>query len=142
MMKRLDDSKRVWMLSALLLLMVFLAGSLTGAATLDGSKNPGTAQRISVRALQGLGALDLSPGQRASVDQIVTRHQPAVDSIIQATMNDLSSLIDSVHIEVRALLSPDQIAALDSMVAAGPRTRAVRQTLGPDGEVIDVDTIR
>jgi len=142
MMKRPDDSSRVWVLSTILLLAVFLAGSLTGAATFDGSQSLGAAQRISVGSPPGLSALDLSPGQRASLDEIVARHQPTADSIIQAAMADLTSLMDSMNVEVRAVLSPDQITVFDSIRAEAPRMRAVRRTLGPDGEVIDADTIR
>ena len=141
-MTKRADMKRVWTLSTMLLLVVFFAGTLTGAATLDASPRFARAERISVGSSEGLGALDLSPGQRASFDAIMARHQPKADSIIQAAMNDLLILMDSMDVEVRAVLSPDQIAAFDSLRAAGPRVRAVRRTLGPDGNVIDADTIR
>lgn len=142
MIQRPDNSKRVRFLSALLLLVVFLAGSLTGAAALDGGLSLGRSQRIAVQSGQDLGALDLSPGQRASLDEILTRHQPAVDSIVQVAMADLRMLMEVVDAEVRGLMSPDQIQVLDSLRSTAPRIRAVRRTLGPDGEVIDADTVR
>jgi len=142
MIQRPNNSKRVQLLAAVLLLMVFLAGSLAGAATRDGGQSLATSQRISVSSGQDLSALDLSQGQRTSLDEILARHQPAADSIVSVAMNDLRALMELVDAEVRTLLSPDQIEALDAMRSAGPRIRAVRRTLGPDGEVIDADTVR
>lgn len=133
---------RVRWLSAMLLAVVFFAGSLTGAAALNGRLGSAAAQRISIDATQGLGALGLSAEQRAGVDRIMARHQPAVDSIVQTAMDDLRTRMESVHAEVRELLSPDQVLLLDSLLLEGPRVRAVRRTLGPDGSVLQTDTIR
>ena len=137
------DRTRVRLLSALLLLTVFVAGSLTGAATLDGSPDTRTpTTSTSVRATHDLTALDLSDGQRERVDEILERHQPAADAIIQDAMNDLRALMADVNDEVRGVLSPDQIEALDSLMSEGPRIQAVRRTMTLDGTVLDADTIR
>lgn len=137
-----SDAKRVRILSATLLAVVFLAGSLTGAATLDVDGGPAGARRMSVETAPWPSELELSPGQRARFDEIMTTYQPAVDSIVQTAMRDLRNLMDSVHVEVRGLLSPDQLLILDSLMVEGPRVQAVRRTLGPDGDVIEADTIR
>lgn len=136
------DSKRIRLLSAVLLLIVFLAGSLTGAAALDRAPETRVSQRISVGSGPGLAALDLSAGQQASVDAIVAQHQPAADAIIQSAMQELLTIVEQMDAEVRAVLSPDQIERLDSLTSQGTRIRAVRRTLGPEGEVLDADTIR
>lgn len=86
--------------------------------------------------------LALTARRVAGFAAILTRHQPAVDSIVQVAMDDLRTLMEAVDAEVRGLLSPDQIQVLDSLRSTAPRIRAVRRTLGPDGEVIDADTVR
>ena len=141
MTQRRTESKRVRLMAGLLLLLVFMAGSLAGAATGYGGRDAEGAQGISVYSGHDLGALDLSPGQQAALDEVLARHQPSADSIVQAAMGDLRRLMESVDAEVRDLLSPDQIETLDSMRSDGPRIRAVRRTVAPDGTVIEADTI-
>jgi len=142
MTQRPNNSRRVQLLSAVLLSMVFLAGSLAGAATRETAPSVGTSERISVGSGHGLTDLDLSPGQRTNLEGILARHQPTADSIVRVAMDDLRALRDTIDAEVRTLLSPEQIQTLDSIRVGKPRIRAVRRTLGPDGQVIDADTLR
>lgn len=139
---RPDDPTRARLLSALLLALVFFAGSLAGAAALDSRPALRTTQRIETPSGERLSGLEMSPDQRAAVEAILARHQPAIDAIVQASLRDLRAVMDSVNSEVRVVLTPDQMAALDSLMGEPLQIRAVRRTLSPTGAVLRTDTLR
>jgi len=143
MSARIAEATRVRRLAALLLVMVFLAGGLAGAAAVDRVAPADSAiGTMAVGGTQGVELLGLSDGQRQTIEAILAIRQPTADSIIGAAIRELQALMQSAQVEVRAVLSAEQLRVYDSLVGSGPRIRAVRRTLGPSGDTIRADTIQ
>ncbi len=140
-MNTVTEERRVRLLSLLLLLTVFFAGSLTGAVVSKGAWAADAPVGEAKPAGAGLDDLGLDAEQAARLDEILAGYQPAVDSIISSSMEALRGLMREADGEVRLVLRPEQLDAYDRLLSSGPRIRAVRRTVGPTGDVV-VDTIR
>ena len=136
----LNDRHARW-LSAILLFVVFIAGALAGAVVLDVAQAEAPPEASSSPPSKALDALDLSPEQRQAIDRILTTRQPAADSIIRSSIAQLTALMEAADQDVRAVLTPDQIEAYESIVLQGSRVEAVRRTTDEAGNTT-VDTIR
>jgi len=76
-----------------------------------------------------------------TVDSILSTLQPQVDSILQGSLESLRALMREADAEVRAVLTAEQAATYDTVLAGRPLVSAVRRTTGPAGSMT-VDTIR
>lgn len=129
------------LLSLLLLVTVFLAGALTGAAVLEtGFASPVDTPPSDEIAPRGLAALELTVEQRLAIDDILAEQQPEADSIVQASIAQIRALMEDTDTRVRALLTPAQTEMYEEVLAQQPRIRAVRRSVDPSG-VTTVDTI-
>jgi Spy/CpxP family protein refolding chaperone len=81
--------------------------------------------------------LNLTPAQREQIIQILERGRPRTDGILREMLPRLRATTDSIHAEVRAVLTPAQLATWDSLTAqmrrrAGQVRRGMRgRGMGP-----------
>ncbi len=132
---------RAGLLAVVLLVTVFLTGGLVGAV-LSGTawaEEPMAPDTDGVPV--GLAGLGLTQEQEDAMEAIMARHQPAVDSVVVASMRSIDSLVRTVDSEVRAVLTADQLAVYNEMITSQPRIRAVKRTMDSSGRVVE-DTIR
>lgn len=130
-----DDTRIRWQAGALLVL-IYMAGTVTGGALVYAGLRMGTAGRGPVMLQPGLGNrtvlglegglpagyddLDLTPDQRRAMERIIAESRPRTDSILRATLPVLRTETDSMRARMRAILTPDQRRRLDE---DGPRLR-------------------
>ena len=134
------QERRVGWLSALLLFTVFSSGALVGAAVLDRAQAAPASVSLSGASPEHFEALDLTVEQRWEIDRILAARQPAVDSIVQHSIQSLQALMEAADGEVREILSPEQLERYEAVLLGQPRVRAVRRTTDPAGNTT-VDTI-
>ena len=69
--------------------------------------------------------LDLTPEQMTEIHEIMERNRPHTEEILKETLPRLRAVTDSVRQEIRAVLSVEQAAKMDSLIAnmrhRGPR---------------------
>lgn len=72
--------------------------------------------------------LDLAPGQKAEIIDILERARPQTEAIMEEMMPRLRAVMDSVQEEIRAVLTATQISKLDSLrqELGAPRLRRPR----------------
>jgi len=102
--------------ATLLLVSVFLAGGLAGAATMavvekqrhdEHAENPpprpGYAERLTTE-------LSLTSEQRQAVEEILRRHEPRMDSLWRAMRNsaEVAAVRQSIRSEIRSQLTTEQ----------------------------------
>ncbi len=73
--------------------------------------------------------LDLTAEQRSRIVAIMKRGRPRTDSVLRHMLPRLRAVTDSIHAEIRAVLTPEQLARWDSMLAE-MRTRRGRMRHG------------
>jgi Spy/CpxP family protein refolding chaperone len=109
--------------AAVLLTITFLAGGVAGGAAVGlSSRRPpwshgdrdrhgesGWLDDMTVR-------LHLTPAQRDSIQAVLTRYRPRMDSIWGEVRPRFETLRDSIGIEIRAQLSPEQTTTYNDMV--------------------------
>ncbi len=120
-----------------ILLLTFLVGGLAGAAlerarATRSTPEPPTrgweARRGAVRPgrlPRPFGQLDLTDEQRARISEIMEEAWPQTEEIMSEMLPRLRAVTDSIHDEIRAVLTPEQAAQLDSLLPRGrfgPRT--------------------
>lgn len=121
-----------------LLLITFVVGALAGI-----SLERVRAARLSPPASAGIGMmqpqregrlpmmfrrLDLSPEQRAQIARILEAGRPRTDAILNQMLPRLRAVTDSVQTEIRAVLTPEQIVRLDTLMAEmRPRRGQMRE---------------
>jgi Spy/CpxP family protein refolding chaperone len=59
--------------------------------------------------------LDLSEEQRARIESIMRESRPLTDSVLQASLPRLRAIRDSVRLEIRAVLTPEQQERFDAI---------------------------
>ena len=110
-----------------LLLITFVAGSLAGvalervmAARRAPELGPGMGMMqpgMDVPFPRMFRELDLTPEQMTEIREIMERSRPHTEEILQETLPRLRAVTDSVRGEIRAVLSAEQAAKMDSMMA-------------------------
>jgi Spy/CpxP family protein refolding chaperone len=63
----------------------------------------------------GFEALGLSASQKAQITEILKRRRPRTDSLLRVSLAPLHAMIDSTRAEIRAVLTPEQRAKMDTM---------------------------
>jgi Spy/CpxP family protein refolding chaperone len=110
-----------------LLMAAFVVGAIGGAAferTL-GAREPGSTEPCSTMSnpLQkkpGSMAIDriqLTAEQREQIDRILDRRRTETDSVWRAQKPRLRAIVDSTRAEIQALLTPEQRAEYDHLLA-------------------------
>lgn len=116
-----DNARRMRILAVLTLLVVFVAGSLVGAAVERGRDHgrrgdrPPRADRRGPPPMFAEGSpladrLDLTPAQRDSIERITERDRVRADSVFGATRRAMRARFDSTMMAVDSVLTPAQRA--------------------------------
>jgi Spy/CpxP family protein refolding chaperone len=111
------------LLGAGLLLAVFAAGTLAGAAAdrvlHAGETTPASPPGWECRPERGhhtlFDALDLTPEQRARVDSIMAASRTRVRTFWEEEGSHIRAMVDSTRAEVRNVLTPEQQAEYDRL---------------------------
>ncbi len=133
---------RIWVAAVAVLLLVFVAGGAAGSAVRDHLRREAPTSGVR-RAPGGRGGandsrgirrnpldrLDLSTAERARVDSVVSRRRAQIEAFWAGPGQQLRSIMDSMHAEMRAQMTPEHRAAFDSL--PDPRRRGGRG--GPEG---------
>lgn len=127
--------KRRRLLGLALLLVVFAAGAVCGAAAFRLFAAPRTMRQVSVRMAPSAGVavyedLTLTPSQRRQVDSILTSMKPVADSLLGSALPRLAQLADSANTAIRRVLEPEQIRKLDSLEKVRAASLGVSGTPG------------
>ncbi len=115
-------------LAALLLLVTFAAGALSGMAAEEAfgldwfdffeERREGDGNRL-------LAGLNLSPEQRVKADQIMERQEDDLEDYWEARLPEIARLTEQSYGEFRAILTPSQQVIFDERVRRlGGRTPA------------------
>ncbi len=115
-------------LAALLLLVTFAAGALSGMAAEEAfgldwfdffeERREGDGNRL-------LAGLNLSPEQRVKADQIMERQEDDLEAYWEARLPEIARLTEQSYDEFRAILTPSQQVIFDERVRRlGGRTPA------------------
>jgi Spy/CpxP family protein refolding chaperone len=119
-----------------MLLLAFVAGVSAGV-TGDRLLTPHVLVRARVGDMSSvLDRLRLTPAQRAQADAIVQRSTPRAEAIMIEVAERLRAVADSLDDELRAILTPDQRARLDSL-RGDPRIMLKRRMVTPRGTTVD-----
>ena len=107
--------------ATLLLAASFVLGGLVGGAATSvadrSGRGPGHGDRRRPSFIEHLTAdLDLTAAQRESVQAVLDRHQPAMDSLWQLIRPQFESERQGIRREISALLSPRQQAKYGAMI--------------------------
>jgi hypothetical protein len=122
------------------LVAVFALGAATGAAGMRYTTSrsvhhfldapPGeTHRRAMMWALER--HLTLSADQRTRIEAILASHSPELAAIARRTEPELDAVTDRIHAEIRATLTPDQLAPFDELAARIKERH--RRALAEDG---------
>lgn len=129
-----DDTRIRWQAGGLLIL-IYIAGTITGGALVYAGLRIGAAGQMPMmvpapggnRTVVGFGGfpvgyddLGLTADQRRAIERIIAESRPHTDSILQAALPRLRVATDSMQARMRAVLTPDQRNRLESQ---GPRFR-------------------
>jgi Spy/CpxP family protein refolding chaperone len=108
----------LWVRTAALLALTFAAGAMAGVAydrhiAPMHHGPPADARQLLAHLEDGL---KLDSAQRTTIAAILARHQGVVDSAWHALQPHVGAMLDSVHHEILAVLTPEQRARFRSMV--------------------------
>ncbi len=114
-----------------ILLLTFLVGGLAGAA-LERARASRSAPEPTTRGWEArpgafrpgrlppaFGRLGLTDEQRARISEIMEQAWPQTEEIMSEMLPRLRAVTDSIHDEIRAVLTPEQAAKLDSLLPRG-----------------------
>jgi hypothetical protein len=112
---RTRSIRRARLLGAGLLVAVFGSGLMAGAA---GERLHARRMLVTIETQPGLPdeltRLQLSPAQAEQITGILERGRPRTAALLRDLVPQLCAVLASIDTEVRAVLTPDQRAALDA----------------------------
>jgi hypothetical protein len=111
-------ARRVWLLASLALVLAFVAGGLAGAAWERGHGAGEHRRHDTRRGSQGVAEAmkhryGLSDPQTRSIDAILRKRRPRIDSLMAIVGPQLRAAFDSTNAEIRQVLTPGQRAKFD-----------------------------
>lgn len=111
--------KRIRLLSAVLLLATFAAGTVTGAGVSRWASNAHGMHRPPppMTAPLPLHELNLTPDQQQKVHAVIERHRPELETILRESFPRVRAVNDKIEEEVREVLTAEQRAKLDQLKA-------------------------
>jgi Spy/CpxP family protein refolding chaperone len=129
-----EDRARTRMIGAALLALAFVAGAAAGV-TADRWMTPRATIRTRIADMSGvLDKLSLTPQQRAQAESIIQRSGPRTEETMLEVADRLRRVADSVDAELRAILTAEQRAKLDSLRR---RPTFMLKRISPGGTTID-----
>jgi Spy/CpxP family protein refolding chaperone len=138
MMATLSPRARVLVMT--LLLLAFLAGGAAGVVAAR-TLGPRPAIKTSFDMAPVLDELDLTQEQRRQAEAILERNAPRSSAVMMELAERLRAVADSVDLELRAILTPEQRERLDAM-RRDRRMMLKRKVVTPGGTRVDtiIDT--
>jgi hypothetical protein len=126
-----SSPRKIRLLTALLLVATFAAGTVTGAGICRflGPPPPPPPPGF----VGPLAELGLTAGQQIQARGIQERHRHELDAIIRETFPRVRAIIDQMRREVREILTPAQRARLDEIEARQPPPPPPGAPPGPPG---------
>ena len=117
----------------LLILAFALGGLVGGAATMVAERSTHSPPRGKDAGRMGFiqrldQELDLTDGQQQEIAEVLARHEPAMDSTWAAVRVQFETQRQQVRRDIRAALSPEQLAKYDAMLARRDSTRRNRES--------------
>lgn len=113
-----DSNFRLRIQGAVLIALVFSVGVLAGGAV----ERIRASREKPMRPMRQMGELprpferlDLTNDQRTEISAILERGRPQTDSVLQELMPRLQAISDSIRVEIREVLTPEQTELLDDM---------------------------
>jgi Spy/CpxP family protein refolding chaperone len=107
-------AKRAQTVGLLMLVIIFAVGAMTGAATMRVAGGDRAEPREAVESRERRPSLwetlDLTPEQRARVDDIMERRRGEVQAFWNEHGPQLRAVMDSARADVREVLTPEQQA--------------------------------
>ncbi len=109
---------QIRVVTAVVLVIVFLAGLATGAAVvhLTGGGPPG----LGLPPMAALRGIDLTKDQRSKSDAIWARYKPQIDAILHESFPRVRAVDEQMSNELRTILTPDQQKVFDRNEADRP----------------------
>ena len=104
--------RSVRLLGALVLVAVFVSGVLVGAGAMRWAL-PGPLGAPPGAMPRGFRELDLSAEQRRRAHEVMERHKPELDAILQETFPKVRAVNEQIRAELGELLTPQQRARLE-----------------------------
>jgi Spy/CpxP family protein refolding chaperone len=105
-------AKRAQTVGLLMLVIIFAVGAMTGAATMRVASGDRAQPREAVESRERRPSLwetlDLTPEQRARVDDIMERRRGEVQAFWNEHGPQLRAVMDSARADVREVLTPEQ----------------------------------
>jgi len=117
-----DSTLRLRIQGAVLIALVFVVGVLAGGATeriRASREKPMRPFRQAGELPRPFARLGLTEEQRTEISAILERGRPQTDSVLQELMPHLQAISDSIRVEIREVLTPEQTELLDDM-SGGP----------------------
>ena len=140
----LSERGRARTLAAVVVVLTFAAGLTAGHALARAQLRPPGPQTAILRPTWDpaslLDSLSLSPEQRVRAESLFAGSEPRTRAVLNDVSERLRAISDSIDVELRAMLTPDQRRRLDSLRPT-PRVIFKRKRLGDSGATIRVDTL-
>jgi len=128
------------LIGSALLLAVFISGLAVGLALDHVARQEPRLKTVVVADMSRvLDRLELTAGQRAQADSIIQRRAPTTERMMLDVADRLRGVSDSLDAELRAILTPQQRARLDSL-RSERKIILRRKTVGADGDTV-IDTV-
>ena len=110
--------RTIRLVTALLLLATFAAGTVTGGALVHAFVKPGP-PGLAVHPMGPMPweGLDLTEAQRDKAHAILERYRPKIDELLGETFPKVRAIIDQVDREIREILTPEQRVQFDRILA-------------------------
>lgn len=120
-----SSPRTVRLMTALLLVGTFAAGTLTGAGLVRFVGPPGPPPMGPPGPPGPLGPfpadeLGLSPEQRRQAHAIIERHRPELDAVLRSTFPRVREINDRIERELIEILTPEQRQRLEQIKATRP----------------------
>ncbi len=120
--------RRLHLWTALILVSVFAAGAATGAGLTWALRPPGRpgGPRLLADGMPPIVAeLGLSPEQAVRARAIFESHRAEIEAAVQETFPRVRAVQDQVDREIRAILTPEQVARFDELRTRRPPMRGM-----------------
>lgn len=120
--------RRLHLWTALILVSVFAAGAATGAGlawALRPQGRPGGPRLLTDGMPPIVAELGLSPEQAARARAIFESHRAELEAAVQETFPRVRAVQDQVDREIRAILTPEQVARFDELRTRRPPMRGM-----------------
>jgi len=112
--------KKIRLMSAVLLVVTFAAGTVTGAGVYRWAYNARDAHRPPPHMMSApppFHELELTPEQRQNVHAVFERHRTEIEAVMRDAFPKVRAINEKIEAEAREFLTPEQRTKLDQIKA-------------------------